>query len=84
MNSHKGWRFVTPWALLLVVGRCGFSALAGTGFAALAESALEEEEYDPWEPFNERMFEFNRRVDRYVLKPVAANRLVGYRFATTP
>ena len=30
-----------------------------------------DEEYDPWEPFNERMFEFNRRVDRYVLKPVA-------------
>jgi phospholipid-binding lipoprotein MlaA len=30
-----------------------------------------EEEYDPWEPFNERMFEFNRRLDRYVLKPVA-------------
>jgi phospholipid-binding lipoprotein MlaA len=30
-----------------------------------------DEEYDPWEPFNERMFEFNRRLDRYVLKPVA-------------
>jgi phospholipid-binding lipoprotein MlaA len=29
------------------------------------------EEYDPWEPFNERMFEFNRRLDRYALKPVA-------------
>ena len=30
-----------------------------------------EEEYDPWEPFNEKMFEFNRRLDRYVLKPIA-------------
>ena len=30
-----------------------------------------DEEYDPWEPFNERMIEFNRRLDRYVLKPVA-------------
>ena len=30
-----------------------------------------EEEYDPWEPFNENMFEFNRNLDRYVLKPVA-------------
>jgi phospholipid-binding lipoprotein MlaA len=29
------------------------------------------EPYDPWEPFNEKMFEFNRRLDRYVLKPVA-------------
>src|SRR5574341_62271 len=30
-----------------------------------------EEEYDPWESFNEPMFEFNRKLDRYVLKPVA-------------
>ena len=30
-----------------------------------------EEEYDPWERFNESMFEFNRRLDRYALKPVA-------------
>ena len=29
------------------------------------------EEYDPWQPFNEEMFEFNRKLDRYVLKPVA-------------
>lgn len=29
------------------------------------------DEYDPWEPFNERVFEFNRRLDRFVLKPVA-------------
>ena len=30
-----------------------------------------DEEYDPWEPFNETMFEFNRNLDRYFLKPVA-------------
>src|SRR5574337_248725 len=30
------------------------------------------EEYDPWEPYNEKMFSFNHdKVDRYVLKPVA-------------
>jgi phospholipid-binding lipoprotein MlaA len=29
------------------------------------------EEYDPWESFNRRMFAFNRRLDRLVLKPVA-------------
>ncbi|MBZ0158906.1 VacJ family lipoprotein [Candidatus Methylomirabilis sp.] len=30
------------------------------------------EEYDPWEPYNEEIFEFNHDVfDRYVLKPVA-------------
>ncbi|HWR21316.1 MAG TPA: VacJ family lipoprotein [Verrucomicrobiae bacterium] len=30
------------------------------------------EEYDPWEPYNEKIFDFNHNVfDRYVLKPVA-------------
>jgi phospholipid-binding lipoprotein MlaA len=29
------------------------------------------EEYDPWESYNGVVFEFNRKVDRYVLKPVA-------------
>jgi phospholipid-binding lipoprotein MlaA len=38
---------------------------------AVAQDAAEPEEYDPWEPFNDTMFEFNRRLDRYVLKPVA-------------
>jgi phospholipid-binding lipoprotein MlaA len=42
-----------------------------TGPSALAAADGPEEEYDPWEPFNEKMFEFNRRLDRYVLKPVA-------------
>jgi len=40
---------------------------------AAAPPAAEEvdEIYDPWEPFNEKMFEFNYRLDKYVLKPVA-------------
>ncbi|TAJ25858.1 MAG: VacJ family lipoprotein [Nitrospirae bacterium] len=29
------------------------------------------EEYDPWEPFNQAMFTFNRKLDEYVVKPVA-------------
>jgi phospholipid-binding lipoprotein MlaA len=29
------------------------------------------EEYDPWESFNRRMFAFNRRLDRFVVKPMA-------------
>lgn len=28
-------------------------------------------DYDPWEPFNRTMFDFNEGVDKYVLKPVA-------------
>jgi len=29
------------------------------------------EEYDPWEPVNTKVFEFNRQFDRWLLKPVA-------------
>lgn len=29
------------------------------------------EEYDPWEPLNAKFFEFNRQLDRWILKPVA-------------
>ncbi len=39
-------------------------------FAASDDSATEEDS-DPWEPFNMVMFDFNRQVDRYVLKPIA-------------
>jgi phospholipid-binding lipoprotein MlaA len=35
-----------------------------------------EEDYDPWESFNEKMFSFNRNLDKYLLKPVAR----AYRF----
>jgi phospholipid-binding lipoprotein MlaA len=34
------------------------------------------EEYDPWERLNTMVFEFNRQVDKYALKPVAE----GYDF----
>lgn len=43
-------------------------------FAKGGEETVEE--YDPWEPFNVKMFEFNRQVDRWVLKPLAK----GYDF----
>ena len=39
-------------------------------FAQLDETTSAEEN-DPWEPFNTVMFEFNRNVDKYALKPVA-------------
>jgi phospholipid-binding lipoprotein MlaA len=38
----------------------------------------ESAEYDPWEPFNEKMFDFNLRLDRHVLKPIAK----AYNFIT--
>jgi len=43
-------------------------------FAKPGESGVEE--YDPWEPLNTKVFEFNRQVDRWILKPVAQ----GYNF----
>ncbi|NGZ60523.1 MAG: hypothetical protein CV081_08475, partial [Nitrospira sp. LK265] len=38
-------------------------------FAKPGEEAIEE--YDPWEPFNSKMFHFNQEFDRLALKPVA-------------
>lgn len=36
-----------------------------------ATSDTAESEYDPWEKFNEKTFNFNLKLDKYVLKPVA-------------
>jgi phospholipid-binding lipoprotein MlaA len=49
--------------------------------SALAQRATDDadaldEDYDPWESFNEKMFTFNRNLDKYLLKPVAR----AYRF----
>lgn len=38
-------------------------------FAKPGETALED--YDPWESVNTKFFDFNRQLDRWVLKPVA-------------
>ena len=45
-------------------------ALAAQVTPAAAADDLEDI-YDPWESFNEKMFDFNVKLDRYVLKPVA-------------
>lgn len=50
-------------------------AQANRDTGSLAPDA-EPQEYDPWEPFNEKMFSFNYNFDRYLLKPVAK----GYNF----
>ena len=54
----------------------GASALPAPASAdATARSPLDDPaevgDYDPWEPFNERMFAFNRGLDRWVVKPAA-------------
>jgi phospholipid-binding lipoprotein MlaA len=48
-------------------------AQAATGTPAPTAAPAEDVDdiYDPWESFNEKMFNFNVKLDRYVLKPVA-------------
>src|SRR5688500_11785267 len=40
-------------------------------FETPGEQPEDVEEYDPWEPVNVAIFNFNRKVDKYLLKPVA-------------
>lgn len=48
------------------------TAAAALNMAALGAAPGEDIDEDPWEPFNEKMFWFNREVlDRFLLKPVA-------------
>jgi phospholipid-binding lipoprotein MlaA len=44
---------------------------AGSALVQRTETDPVDEEYDPWEPFNEKMFTLNRNLDRFVLKPAA-------------
>jgi phospholipid-binding lipoprotein MlaA len=46
-------------------------AQSGTPAHQAAPADDGEDLYDPWESFNEKMFDFNVKLDRYVLKPVA-------------
>lgn len=44
----------------------------GASESAQSAAAADDFDSDPWEPFNDRMFWFNREVlDRFILKPVA-------------
>jgi phospholipid-binding lipoprotein MlaA len=51
----------------------------GAPLPELAQASLQDDddfedeftEYDPWERFNRTMFAFNRRADRFVIKPIA-------------
>jgi len=58
---------------VLVLAERPADLYGGYALAQRAQDAPDavDEEYDPWEPFNERMFAFNRGVDRWVFKPAA-------------
>ena len=73
MERHGASRL----AVILIVGAVGLSLIgvvAGEAAAQIAKPAEEEigGDYDPWEPFNDKMFTFNHDyLDVYVLKPAA-------------
>ncbi len=58
-------RFAAPALLVLLLAGC-----ASTGSTDLSRA-----EADPWEKSNRRVFAFNKRLDRWVVKPVTS----GYR-----
>lgn len=59
---------------LLVAARDQSSDEPFDPFAEPGEETIDE--YDPWEPANAKVFEFNRQFDRWLLKPAAK----GYNF----
>jgi phospholipid-binding lipoprotein MlaA len=56
---------------VLAVVLCAIPAAADVVLDPAAEAPAED--YDPWQPFNERMFSFNHDVlDRYLMRPAAS------------
>ena len=78
-NTFETWRAgvadadIPPEAMQVLARQYGVSLEERVQAVPKDEEEFDEEmiEYDPWESFNRRMFAFNRRLDRYVMKPVA-------------
>jgi phospholipid-binding lipoprotein MlaA len=80
-GTFEAWRAgvvdanIPPEALAVVALQNGIPLreLAQAPSQDQEQDEIEDEitEYDPWERFNRTMFEFNQKVDRFVLKPVA-------------
>ena len=75
MMMH-GWgvRILGRFGLIVGIGIISLGIVGGMASRASAQAdpeASQGAEEDPWEPFNESNFEFNRKVDRYALKPIA-------------
>ncbi len=64
---------IPPEALQVMALQNGVSRRQLAQALSQDEDKFDDEftEYDPWEPFNRAMFDFNRQLDRFVLKPVA-------------
>jgi phospholipid-binding lipoprotein MlaA len=64
---------IPPEAMRLLAMQHGVPAMELAQALPPEDDDFDDEflEYDPWEGFNRTMFNFNQRVDRFVLKPVA-------------
>ncbi len=63
-------RSVLPLVVLLIV-LLGSVTSACTTLGTVPATELDEETWDPFEPFNRAMFTFNEKFDQWLLKPVA-------------
>jgi phospholipid-binding lipoprotein MlaA len=72
-TDGKSWVALTAGLIMLVAVGVAATAVGGEAAVGRSDPVLREEnESDPWEPFNSKMFSFNHDVlDQYVLKPVA-------------
>ena len=85
LEARLGWNAFETWGTENADANIPPEALHqlalqhGVSRAEFAQVASEDEEefddefteYDPWERFNRAMFDFNRQLDRFILKPVA-------------
>jgi phospholipid-binding lipoprotein MlaA len=85
VTSNRLMAIVCLFAIVMAVG-CAHSPGVGGGAGAagavhtprllqtadVTDESADAEDYDPWEPFNEKMFSFNHDIlDRYLVKPAA-------------
>jgi phospholipid-binding lipoprotein MlaA len=73
MRSRGALALVAALAVLRALPVAAGEAVPGSAADAVPAEELVDDtpDYDPWQPFNERTFDFNYRVlDRFVMKPL--------------
>jgi len=74
MTIHR-WsqKLISPIAFILAIGIVSIGNVGRVDAEIVIDSLIEEglDEQDPWEPFNDQVFSFNRQADRFLLKPIA-------------
>ncbi|HXJ33429.1 MAG TPA: VacJ family lipoprotein [Candidatus Eisenbacteria bacterium] len=83
-QRHKAPSLRPLVGLVVVVAMAGCARPSGLARNAIdtgPDDAVLQEDYDPWQPFNEAMFDFNHDVlDRWIVKPLAT----GWAAVTPP